>query len=209
MIRVLIVDDHPVVREGIERIISAHPDMKVTGQAASGHEAMENVRKNSFDVAVIDISMPEESGIEVLKKIRSESPQTKVLILSIYPEEQFAIRCFKAGALGYLNKDVAPEELGAAIRQVAEGRRYVTHVMGERLANELFNAAGKMPHESLSDREFQVLCDIGRGKTVTEIARDMSISVKTASTYRARILNKMHMNTSAQLTAYAIRNELV
>ncbi len=209
MISVLIVDDHPVVREGIKRIISGHPDMEVTGQASGGREAMEQVRKTRFDVAVLDISMPEESGIEVLKKIKTESPETKILVLSIYPEEQFAIRCLKGGALGYLNKDVATEELGSAIRQVAAGRRYVTHLMGERLANEMFYTAGKMAHESLSDREFQVLCDIGRGKTITEIATDMNISVKTASTYRARILAKMHMNTSAQLTAYAIRNELV
>jgi DNA-binding NarL/FixJ family response regulator len=209
MVDVLIVDDHPIVREGIKQILSAQPDITVADEATGGREAMEKIRNGSFDVVVLDISMPGENGIEVLKRIRSESPETRVLVLSIYPEEQFAIRCLKGGASGYLNKDIATEELGEAIRQVAAGRRYVTSGTGERLANELFHAAGKMPHEALSDREFQVMCEIGKGKTATEIASEMKLSVKTISTYRARILDKMHMHSSAQITAYAVRNDLV
>ena len=209
MIKVLIVDDHSIVREGLKQILSETSDIVVTDEAGNGQEALEKVWKNRYDVILLDISMPGRSGLDILKQIKSDKPALHVLILSVFPEEQYAIRALKAGASGYLTKESTPNELITAVRKVSEGKKYVSASLAERLASHLEIKAEGSLHESLSDREYEVMCMIASGKPVKEIAENLLLSVKTISTYRARILEKMGMKNNAQLTHYAINNRLV
>jgi DNA-binding NarL/FixJ family response regulator len=209
MIKILIADDHPVVRKGLKEIIQAIPDMTVSGEASNEQEVLENVRKIDFDVVLLDISMPGKSGLDVLKELKRGKPELPVLILSIHPEEQYAVRVLKAGASGYLTKDSAPDELITAILKVSRGKKYISASLAEKLAYDLEIGAEKPLHETLSDREYEVMCLIASGKTIKEIAEELYLSVKTISTYRARILEKMNMKSSAELTHYAIKLGLV
>ena len=209
MIKVIIVDDHLIVREGLKQIISDTSDISVVDEASNGQEAINKIRNNDCDVLLLDISMPGRSGLEILKEIKSELPKLSILILTMHPEEQYAVRVLRAGASGYLTKESAPDELIEAIRKVSDGGKYISSTLAEKLAFNLEIDTGKPFHQTLSDREFEVMCMISSGKTVTEIADDMSLSVKTISTYRTRILDKMRMKTNAELTYYSIKNDLV
>jgi two-component system invasion response regulator UvrY len=209
MIRILIADDHSIIREGLKQIVSEVPDMVVADEASDGQELLSKVREEDFDVLVLDIHMPGPSGMELLRQLGSEKPKLPIVILSMYPEEQYAVRSLKAGASAYLTKGSAPDELIAAIRKVSLGGKYVTSSLAERLAHYLQVDSEKPLHEALSDREYQVLCMIASGKTVTQIGKELSLSVKTVSTYRSRILAKMGMGSNAELTRYAIENRLV
>lgn len=209
MIRVFIVDDHSIFREGVKQVLEETPDVRVEGEAASGRQALSKVGTERWDVLLMDLSMPEGGGLETLRQLRTMRPDLPVLILSMYPETQYALRVLRAGAAGYLNKEAAPDELVAAIRRVAGGRKYVKPEVAELLVSQLGpNPSGQL-HEQLSEREFQVLRLIASGKTVSEIGDELALSVKTISTYRARILDKMGMATSAELTRYALENQLV
>ena len=209
MINILIADDHTIVRKGLKQILAETQDMVVAGEASNGFEVMEKVRNNHYDVLLLDISMPGKSGLDILKELKAEKPKLPVLVLSMYPEEQYAVRVLRAGASGYLTKESAPDELVVALRKVAQGKKYVSPSLAEKLAVNLEVDASKPPHETLSDREYQVMCMIASGKTVGEIAEKLSLSAKTISTYRARILEKMNMKNNAELTHYAIQNKLV
>jgi DNA-binding NarL/FixJ family response regulator len=208
MIRVLIADDHAIVRKGFLQIVNETPDMRVVGEASNGQEVLEKVREMDCDVLVLDISMPRFSGLESLREIRYLRPELPVLILSMHSEDQYAIRSLKAGAAGYLNKETAVDELVTAIRKVVSGGKYLSVSAAEKIALEIGNSSDKPPHERLSNREYSVLLMIGGGKSISEIADDLSLSVKTVSTYRTRILEKMSMNTNADLIRYVIENDL-
>jgi len=209
MIRVLIADDHAVVRQGLKQILRDTREMIVAGEAVNGQEVLEKVRAAAWDVVILDISMPGHSGLDILKELKCERPKLPVLVLSMYSEDQFAMRVLKAGASGYLTKDSAPDELVKAIRKVVSGGKYVSPFLAEKLAFEIGMDSSKLPHETLSDREFQVLRMIATGKAVKEIAAELSLSVKTISTYRARLLQKMNLTTNAELIHYAIQNRLI
>jgi DNA-binding NarL/FixJ family response regulator len=207
-IRILIADDHPIVREGYKKILMSQPDMDVTGEAGNGQEVLDLIQKKDFDLILLDISMPGRSGLEILKELKSQKPHLPVMILSIYPEEQYAVRAFRDGASGYLTKASTPKELISAIRKVSQGGRYVTEALAEKLTYFLGDA-DKAPHEKLSDREYQVMLLIASGKTVTQAAEELCLSVKTISTYRRHILEKMQFSTNAEITMYAIQNKLL
>ena len=209
MIKVVVVDDHAVVREGLKRIISENPGMAVTGEAGDGHEAMKVIQGEPCDVVLLDITMPNKSGLDVLKQLHSDSPRLPVLVLSMHSEDQYAVRVLRAGAAGYLTKESAPAKLVQAIRKVVRGGRYVSPALAEKLAFNLDTDSTKAPHEILSDREYQVLCMIASGKTVTMIAEELALSVKTISTYRVRLLQKLDMKNNAELTRYALKEGLV
>lgn len=209
MIRVFIVDDHAIVRQGLRRILEEAEGIVVVGEAANGVEALNEFRKQKWDVLLLDISMPEKNGSETLKQIIDENKAAKVLILSMYPEDQYAIRMMKAGASGYLTKEVAPEQLVEAIRRVVAGKKYISPTLAELLLAEINPDSGKPLHASLSDREYQVLKLLGSGKKVSEIAATMSLSAKTVSTYRAHVLEKMQLKNNAELTYYVIQNGLL
>jgi two-component system invasion response regulator UvrY len=204
VLKILIADDHAIVRQGLKQILADIPDQAIIDEASHGNEVLSKVRTNVYDVL-----MPGLSGLDVLKQLKSEKTDINVLMLSMHPEEQYAIRALKAGAAGYLTKESAPEELIAAIKKVSMGRKYVTASLAEKLALDLEERSERPSHEYLSDREFQVLCLIASGKTVKEIAEEMFLSIKTISTYRSRILEKMNMKTSAEITHYAIKNGLI
>jgi two-component system invasion response regulator UvrY len=206
MLRILTIDDHEVVREGIKGIFAA--DAEGFGEARSGAEALDLVRDRDWDIAVLDISLGARSGLEVLKEIKQMRPRLPVLMLSMHAEAQYAIRAFKAGASGYVSKSSSRDELRAAILKVIRGGRYISPELAEQVVGDL-SASDKAPHETLSDRELEVLCLIASGKTVSEIAEHLALSDKTISTYRRRILDKMGMKTNAELTTYAIRDHLV
>ncbi len=208
MIRILITDDHAVVREGLKRILKEEFPDTTFGEATSGNEALDKTRAEAWDVIILDISMSGRNGLEVLKQMRAENIKTPVLILSMHPEDQYAVRVLKAGASGYLTKDSASDELVIAVKRIISGRKYITLSLAEKLANDLETDTDKPIHELISDREFQVLSLIASGKTVSEIAAVLSLSVPTISTYRSRILDKMHMKTNAELTHYAIQQGL-
>jgi two-component system invasion response regulator UvrY len=208
VIKVLVADDHAVVRRGLRQILSETRDIVVGGEAQNANELMEKIRGERWDVVVLDINFGTASGLELLKDIVRDRPGLPVVILTVFAEAQYAVRALRSGAAGFLNKETAPDLLIAAVRKVAEGGRYVTPELAEHLAT--FVAKGEQAaHEALSNRELQVLTMIGSGKTVSEIARELSLSVKTVSTHRVRILAKMGMRTNAELTAYAIKNALV
>jgi two-component system invasion response regulator UvrY len=209
IIKILIADDHAIVREGLKQILADTKDIAVTGEAENGSDAIKLVRKDGCDVLLLDISMPDRSGIEVLKQIKKESPRIAVLMLSMHREDQYAIRSLKAGAAGYLNKQSAPDQLVEAIREVAAGRKYISPALAQELANQVGDDRNVPPHETLSDREYQTLMMIAGGKTVSDIALELSLSVKTISMYRSRLLQKMKLRNNAELTHYAIRNRLV
>ena len=206
MLKILTIDDHEVVRRGIKDMFTK--ETATFGEARSGAEALALVRKQSWDIAVLDISLGGRSGLEVLAELKQLRPRMPVLILSMHAEEQYAVRALKAGASGYINKASSGEELRRAILKIIQGGQYVGPSLAEKMVLQL-SQPGKVPHESLSNREFEVLCSIASGQTVTEIAAKLSLSNKTISTYRRRILDKMDMRTNAELTHYAIRNGLV
>jgi len=208
MIRILIADDHPIVRRGLRQILADEPDLTVPGEAQNGQEVLQLLHLE-WDVLVLDINMPGRSGLDVLHEVKERCPNLPVLIMSIHSEEQFGVRALKAGASGYLTKESAPEELVKAIRKVNGGGKYVSPALGEQLAAALQSGADRMPHDALSNRESEILCLIASGKTVTEIAEHLILSVKTVSTYRARILEKMKLHTNAELMLYAMQNRLV
>jgi len=209
MIKIFVADDHALIREGIKKILRDEPDLQVVGEASNGAELLSKIGVLPVDLLILDIMMPGKDGLEVLRQLQKSCPKLRILILSLYAEETMAARAFKAGAAGYLTKESAPEELVRAIRKVASGRKYVSPLFAETLVNYLHKETEKPSHETLSDRELQVLCMIARGKTISEIAKELSLSVATVNTYRSRILEKMQMKTSAALVHYAIRNRLV
>lgn len=209
MIRVLIADDHAVVREGLKEIVTQNPDMAVAGEASNGHEVLEFVRKQDCDLVLLDLAMPGKDGVDTLKELRLVRPHLPVLILSVYPEDQYAVRLLRAGATGYLTKESAPEELVAAIRKVSRGGRFVSEALGEQLAFLLGSPTDRPPHEALSDREFRVMLMLASGKTATEVAEALCLSVKTISTYRSRALRKMNMRNNAEFSFYAVKHGLL
>jgi DNA-binding NarL/FixJ family response regulator len=208
MIRVLITDDHGIVRQGIKQIVSEHPGMVVAGEAANGREALELVMAKDFDVAIIDRAMPGRGGLEILKDIKAHKPGIKVIMLSMYSEKQYAIRSLRDGASAYLTKANATDDLVKAIEAVSSGKRYITPSVANELATFIEEDGDRLPHESLSDRELQVLVMIGSGLSASEIAAELSLSIKTVSTYRARLLEKMGISTNAQLIKYSIQHHL-
>jgi len=207
--RILIADDHAVVRRGLKQILADEFKKAAFGEVGNAREALERVRKENWDAVVLDITMPGRSGLEALKEIKEAKPRLPVLVLSMHPEDQFAVRVLKSGAAGYMTKESAPEELVGAIKKVLTGGRYVSAALAEKMASYLAIDTPNPPHERLSDREFVVLRMIASGKTVSQIARELTLSVKTVSTYRMRILEKMGMASNAELTHYAIKNQLV
>ena len=209
MTRIIIADDHPIVRAGMKQIISEASDLMVADEASDGHQLLSKIREENYDVVILDISMPHMDGLDVLKQLKIEKPKLPVIVLSIHPEDQYALRVLKAGASGYVTKASAPDELINAIRKVCWGGKYISPTIAEKLAFQLDANFDKMPHEALSDREYQVLCMLASGKTVTEIADELALSVKTVSTYRARVLEKMDMKNNAELIHYAVQNKLV
>jgi two-component system, NarL family, invasion response regulator UvrY len=206
MIRLLIADDHAIVREGLKQIIADTPDMKVCGEAGSGDEAFDKAMRENYDVIVMDITMPGSNILDLLKKFKDHVPDTPVLILSMHPEEQYAVRVLKAGAFGYLTKESAPQELFHAIRRVAAKRRYVSSSFAEKLVADIGTDHEKSPHERLSDREYQVMVLLASGRTGREIAAQLYLSEKTVSTYRARILQKMKLHSNAELIRYVLEH---
>jgi len=207
MISVMIADDHAIVRQGLKQILSETDDIKVTGEAETGFQAVKIARQQDFDVMLLDISLPDRNGIEILKQIKKDRPYLAVLMLSM--EHEFAIRALKAGAAGYLNKQSAPAQLVVAIRQVAAGNKYVSPAVAQELANIINVDADKPLHATLSDREYQTLCFIAAGKTLSEISSEMFLSPKTVSVYRARLLEKLKLTNNSELIRYAIKNKLV
>jgi DNA-binding NarL/FixJ family response regulator len=209
MIQILVADDHAVVREGVKQILADVSDMVVKDEAVDGAATLEKIARNDYDVVLLDISMPGRSGLEILEEIKGTYPKLPVLILSMHPEEQYAVRALRAGASGYLTKASAPKELIGAIRKASSGGKYVTASLAEKLALELGSDVEKLPHERLSNREYQVMLMLAEGKSVSEIANDIFLSVKTVSTYRTRIMEKMGMKKNAELTLYAVHNNLI
>lgn len=209
MIKLLIADDHPVVRRGLRQILEEAPDIVVGAEVGTAPEVLSAVREQGWSVIVLDISLPGGSGIDLLKDIRHERPGARVLILTAHSEEQYAVRALRAGAAGFLNKESAPGKLLEAVHRIAAGGRYVSPALAETLASILAGDARGLPHESLSDREFEILKLLASGKTVSEVAGGLALSVKTISTHRTRILKKMSMRTNAELTQYAVRQGLV
>lgn len=208
MIRILIVDDHPIVRRGLKDILTRELAPVFCDEAANAQEGLSQVQSHEWDLVILDVTLPGRSGLDMLRDIQGLRPKLPVLILSMHSENQLAQRILKAGASGYMNKESAPEELIKAIRKVLAGGRYVSAAMAERLAFDLIEDAGQPLHQRLSDRELEVLRMIGMGRTVSQIGEELHLSVKTVSTYRARILEKMSLTTNAELMQYAIRNQL-
>jgi DNA-binding NarL/FixJ family response regulator len=208
-IRVLIADDHAILRRGLRQIIEETEDLEVVGEAESSAQALQHLRVHPCDVVLLDISMPDRNGMDTLGIISREHPKVAVLMLSTYPESQYAVRALRGGAAGYLNKQSAPAQLVNAIRQVATGKKYVTPAVAEELARHVQNDSDRPPHELLSNREYQTMCMIAGGRTVSEIAQQLSLSVKTVSVYRARILAKLGLTSNAAIAHYAITNKLV
>jgi DNA-binding NarL/FixJ family response regulator len=209
MIKILIVDDHPVVRKGLRQIVEETKDITVADEAETGQDALKKVKKHKYDVVLLDISLPDMNGLEVLRELKSEHPEIHVLILSIYPEEQYAMRALKGGASGYLTKEKLPDELIMAIKIVTHGRKYITPSVAELLAVNLEKDRNELLHESLSDREFRIMCMMASGKTARNIADELSLSAKTVSTYKYRIMKKMKMKNNAEIIRYVIEQKLI
>jgi DNA-binding NarL/FixJ family response regulator len=207
--RVLIADDHPIFRAGLKEALAKERDIEFVGEADNGQIALELARRRRWDVVLLDITMPGKGGLEVLQELRRERPKLPVLILSAHPEDQLALRLLKAGAAGYVTKDKAPEVLLQAVRKVLRGEKYVSEALAEKALLNLVSETGKPLHETLSDREYQVMRMIASGKTVKEIGKELFLSVRTVSTYRSRVLEKMRMKTNAELIRYAVDNKLV
>lgn len=209
MIRVFVADDHSLFRTGLREILSRHSDMSIVGEAGTGTEALNGVRSTACDVLLLDITMPGRGGLDILKDIRQEFPRIAVLMLSMHPEDQYAIRVLKAGAAGYLSKESAADELVAAIRKVATGGKFVSPSLAEQLASGVATPADTLPHQTLSEREFEVMIMLARGMKLIEIADDLNLSEKTITTYRARILEKLDLQSNAEIVHYAIDNHLI
>ena len=209
MIRIAICDDHQIVRAGFKQIFSDISDIEVVAEATNGREALELARKNSCDVMLLDISMPDQSGIDILRTIKQGQPELPILILSGYPAQQYAVNLLKMGASGYLNKECDAEELIKAVRTVSTGRRYVSAEVGEILAQGFDKNSSAAIHTELSDREFQVFLRLAKGESVSDIATTLSLSVKTISTYRTRVMEKMNLQSNSDLTYYAMKNDLL
>jgi two-component system invasion response regulator UvrY len=209
MIRIAIVDDHALVRAGLRQLLSEQVDFRIVAECASAREVMDVVRQELADVVLLDIAMPDQSGVDALQAIKARAPGLAVLILSGFPEEHYASTLLRQGASGYLAKDCEPEEIERAIRTVALGRRYVSRAMAERLAAGLAEPRDGAPHELLSEREFQVFLRLAKGETISHMADSMSLSVKTVSTYRARVMEKMALQSNSDLTYYALKNGLI
>ncbi len=209
MLRILLADDHIIVRKGLQQILEEGISKITFGEASNGAEVLSLIKNEVWDIVILDISMPGRSGLDLLKDIRLLKLKLPVLILSMHPEDQYALRVLKAGANGYMTKDSAPEELVNAVTKIIRGGKYVSPAMSEKLLDVLQDSNKAAEHENLSDREFEVMVAIASGKTVSQIAEQLSLSVKTVSTYRSRILEKMRMNTNAELTHYAVKNKLV
>ena len=207
--RILIADDHPIFRAGLKEILGKEKETKLIGEASNGSEALALVRKQHWDVVVLDITMPGKDGLEVLQELRRERPELPVLVLSAHPEDQLALRLLKAGAAGYLTKDKASEVLFTAVMKVLRGEKYISESLAEKVALDVVSGATRSVHEALSQREYQVLCMIAAGKTIKEIAKELFLSVRTVSTYRARVLEKLKMKTNAELIRYALQHNLV
>ena len=209
MIRIFIADDHAVVREGLKHILSEMPDVLVAGEAGNGQEVLEKVGRKDYDLILLDIAMPGRDGLEILKDLKLQKPKLPVLILSMFPEEQYALRALKSGASGYLTKDSIPDELIKAIQKIVRGGKYISSSFSEKMLFSFDSDAEKPLHETLSDREYQVMRMIASGKTLKEIADELALSVKTVSTYRSRILDKTGMKNNVELTHYAVKHRLV
>jgi len=209
VIEILLVDDHTMFREGLKQILSRETDMRVVDEVGNGNEALDKIREHTYSVIVLDISMPGQTGWNVLTEIKLEQPDTPVLILSMHPEDQYGIRMLKAGASGYVSKESAAENLISAIRKVAGGGRYVSPALAEKLASTLDGHANQLPHQLLSAREFEVMCMLATGKSLKEIADALCLSEKTITTYRARILEKMQLRNNVELSHYAMENKLI
>jgi DNA-binding NarL/FixJ family response regulator len=209
MTRILVADDHPLLRNGLKQILTQEPDLTVAGEAEDSEQVMASVERGEWDLVILDITMPGRSGLDVLRDIRRMRPELPVLVLSMHAEDQFAVRAIKAGANGYVSKDNAPTEVVRAVRKILSGKKYVSPTLAEILANALSSDIQRPLHETLSDREFQVLRQLASGKTVSQIAAEIALSVKTVSTYRARLLEKMNLRNNAELTRYAIQHGLV
>jgi len=209
MIRIVVADDHTIVREGLKQVLSAASDFSIVGEAQSGHEVLLRVRDLEFDVLLLDMSMPGKSGIELIKQVRGEKPKLRILVLSMHQERQYAVRAIKAGASGYLTKESAAVQLIAAIRKVAAGGAFITEAVAEQLALGAMPRTEGLPHEALSDREFQVFRLLASGEAVSKIAEALNLSVKTVSTHKARIMQKMNMSNPAELIRYAIKHRLI
>ncbi len=209
MIKLIITDDHPVVRQGLRQILEGYRVVSHIEEAENGSQLMEKLSKSSFDVVLLDISMPGKNGLEVLKDVKAMWPSVAVIILSIYPEEQYALRAMKLGASGYLTKSSAPEELITALQYAARGHKYITRGLADAIAQNIGKDADAPLHETLSDRELEVMCLMAKGFSSKEIAEKLFVSPKTVSTYRERILNKMLMNSTSEIIRYAIKNGLV
>lgn len=209
MLKILIADDHALIRKGLKQILDDSSDMRVTGEAETGMQAIQMAQENEYDMVLLDISLPDKNGIDVLKQIKANCPNTPVLILSMHAEDQYAVRSMKAGASGYLNKQSAPAQLLTAIRKVGGGKKYISNEMAEQLAEGLSQGYQELSHQTLSNREYQTLCLMAQGKKLSEMAEIMSLSPKTISVYRMRLLEKMKLKTNAEAIHYAISNHLI
>ena len=209
MIKILIADDHAIVREGLKQIVAEETDMKVTGEAANANELFELLDGDSWGIVVLDINMPGKSGLEALKEMKTKNIKVPVLILSMFSEDQYGLRAIKAGAAGYLKKVSAPTELVSAIRKIVGGGKYISPTLAEKLADNFDSNNKKVPHQNLSDREYQIMCFISLGKSAEEIAEELAISIHTVYSYRNRILEKMHLKSNVELTQYAIQHKLI
>ena len=208
-LKIMLVDDHAIVRQGIRQLLLNHAVAREVVEADSGAQALASLDTDPFDIVLLDISLPDMNGVEVLKRLKRRQPRTPVMMFSMYPEDQYAVRSLKAGASGYLSKTVTASQMIEAIRQVAAGRKYVSPALAEALADYVSFDSDQLPHEKLSDREYQTLCMLASGKRLTDIAHALSLSVKTVSVYRARLLEKMKLNNNAELTFYVMSNRLV
>jgi DNA-binding NarL/FixJ family response regulator len=209
MIDILVVDDHALIRNGLKMLLEEDPDFHIKGEAENGLQAISMVREQHYDLVLLDISLADKHGIDVLKQLKSEHPDIKIIVLSMYPEDQYGVRALKAGAMGYINKQSAPEKLVSAIRQVIEGKKYISAPLAEQLLSNLIGESQDMMHQSLSNREYQTLCLMASGKSLTEISEIMLLSPKTVSVYRARMMEKMGFKNNAEAVHYAIAHELV
>ena len=209
MIKVFIADDHTLIRGGIKNLLAMESDIKLVGETSNPFEVVDQIKKNKCDILILDLSMPGKNGLDVLKEIKTFMPEVKVLIMTMLPEDQFAKRTLKAGASGYITKNLASEELIIAIRRIATGRKYVTQALAEKLVDDLDDSSEKAPHEILSDREFQILLMMSKGKSQTDIAKELSISISTVNTYRSRIFEKLNLQSNAELIHYAFQNNLI
>jgi DNA-binding NarL/FixJ family response regulator len=209
LIKVFIVDDHIIFREGLKKVIASTSDIEVAGEAGDGHEALSAILKHDYDVVLLDLALPGMEGLDILRVLKTKKPTLPVLVLSMYAEEQYAIRVLQEGASGYLTKESVPSDLIRAIRKAMQGGRYISDSLGERLADELTGESEKQPHEHLSNREYQIFLMITGGKTIKEIAHELSLARTTVTSYRTRILEKMNMKTNAEIIRYALENHLV